>query len=170
MKRIFTTRRLVALAFCLTTSVAACGSMWDHLLGPLKEGRHRIQAVTPADLQRGHDVVACLQTWARANGHPQADYSNVPVDSLVIARVGGDGVIGYADNGKTSFQTDERQNGDTTFINEGVSNTEFVALERHSFVHMAQAAGHPELVGSNGDIHWPPPWDFCQVPRAIVGS
>lgn len=153
-------------AILLLALTMGCGDLYDHLFGPLREGPHRLQATTDADRARGHAVVACLEQWARASGYPAADYSDVRVDSLVIVRVGGDGVIGYY-NG-TSFQTDERQAGDTILINEGVSGTEAVALERHGYVHMAQS--HRELIGADGDIHWPPPWDYCRVPRVIVGS
>ena len=160
-------RRVEIALFCALTTIVACGSMWDHLLGPLHEGPYRIQPTTAADVQRGRDVLACLQAWARANGHPLADYSDVHPESLVIVRVGGDGVIGRS-NG-TTFQTDERQDGDTLFINEGVSGSEFIALEYHGFGHFPQAS-HKELVGADGDIHWPPPWNACHVPRVIFGS
>lgn len=157
-------RRARLLVFCFAVSIVACGSMWDRILGPLREGPHRIQATTAADLQRGHDVVNCLQAWARSNGYPTADYSDVPVDSLRVVRVGGDGIIGYY-NGST-FQTDERQSGDSILINEGVSESEYVGDLRHGFVHMAQAY-HRELIGRDGDIHWSPPFNACRVPLAV---
>lgn len=171
----FSTRRRVVgvllpvyLAIAVGMSaIAGCGSMWDHLLGPLHEGAHRIQATTAADVQRSEDVRGCLEAWARTHGHPGADYQDVDFSKLIIVRVAGDGVIGYY-NG-SSFQTDERQAGDTVLINEGVSGSEFVALERHAAVHKVQSQ-HAELIGADGTIHWPPPWDGCRVPRAIVGS
>lgn len=110
-----------------------------------------------ADTQRVHDVVVCLASW---QGH---DYSDVTASRLVIVRVGGDGVIGYY-NG-SSFQTDARENGDTIFINEGVSESEFVGLVRHEAVHIAQSH-HAELV-RDGNIHWSEPFSACRVPLAV---
>lgn len=143
-----------------------CGALWDRLLGPLKEGAHRIQAVTAADIARGVTVRTCLQGWARANGYPGAEYSDVDIAArLVIVRVGGDGVIGT--EGTSSWQTPARENGDTLFVSEGVPNSLFVAVEYHELVHVVQEH-HRELIGANGDIHWSPPWDFCHIRRSIV--
>lgn len=151
-------RKARLIAFCFAVSIVACGSFWDHLLGPLREGPHRIQPTTAADIQRARDLTACLAGWAGG------DYSDVDVTRLVIVRVGGDGVIGSY-NGAT-WQTVARENGDTIFINEGVDNSTFVGLERHEIVHLVQSY-HRELIGSDGDIHWPAPFNACRVPLAV---
>lgn len=161
-------RRFAILLFCCLTPLVACGAIRDHLLGPLHEGPHRIQATTAADLQRGVTLAACLQGWARANGHANADYTDVDYSRLVIVRVGGDGVIGTDGKGDT-WQTHARENADTIFINEGVSNSEFVGLERHEFVHVTQSY-HRELIGADGNIHWAPPFNACRVLLAVFGS
>ena len=168
------TRRFATL-FWLTVDIAlivlffrfatACNPFF--FLPPFHEGPHRIQAVTPADIQRGQAVEMCLESWVRENGNPEADYSDVDLARLVIVRVGGDGVIGSKDG--TTWQTDARENGDTIFINEGVGTSEFVGLERHELVHLVQSY-HPELIGADRDIHWPPPFNYCQVPLAIFRS
>lgn len=155
-------RRFLPLALFV---LAGCNPFF--FLGNFHEGKHRVQLTTAADTQRVHDVVSCLAQWA------QRDYSKVSASSLVIVRVGNPGVIGVQTNSRgdtvATWQTDARENGDTIFINEGVSASEFVGLERHEAVHVAQA-GHPELIGSNGNIHWAPPFNACRVPIAVFSS
>jgi hypothetical protein len=163
-----TRQRAELLLFLSLTTLVACGAMWDHLLGPLHEGPHRIEPTTVGDIQRGQAVAVCLQSWARANGYASADYRDVDFTRLVIVRVGGDGVIGVY-NGAT-FQVDAREAADTIFMNEGLPGSETIALERHEFVHIVQER-HPELIGTSGDrIHWPPPFDACQVVLAVFSS
>lgn len=133
-------------------------------LPPAREGKHYIQPTTQDDITRGLTVAACLQQWARSNGYPNADYSDVDFTKLVIVRVGDPGVLGWY-NGK-SFLTDEREAADTLFINLGVSASQYAGFSRHGDVHVVQEK-HRELIGSNGDIHWAPPWDYCRVPRVF---
>lgn len=144
---------LIVLFFWIAT---ACNPFF--FLPPFHEGPHRTQPTTAADTLRVHDVVACLGAWATR------DYSDVSASRLVIVRVGGDGVVGSRDG--ATWQTDARENGDTIFVNEGVSESEYVGLLRHEAVHVAQSQ-HRELVGSDGNIHWPPPFTACRVPLAV---
>lgn len=146
--------------------LAGCNPFF--FLPPFHEGPHRIQPTTVADIERGDNVAACLQIWARNSGaNPDAMYYDVDFTKLVIVRVGGDGVIGT--DGKTTWQTDARENGDTIFINEGVSASEFVGLERHELVHLVQSY-HPELEGPVHQLHYAPPFNACQVPLAVFSN
>lgn len=158
-------------AFLFLLFLTACNPFF--FLPNFHEGHHRLQPTTLADIQRGQVVAACLQQWAQANGYPTADYSDVNFTDLVIIRVGGDGVIGVQTNAHgdtiSTWQTDARESGDTIFINEGVSNSEFVGLSRHEDVHITQQK-HRELIGTDGNIHWSPPWNYCGVPLAVFHS
>lgn len=145
------------LVFC-----TGCQLLW--FLPPAVEGKHRIQPLTQGDIDRGTAVAQCLQQWARVNGYPNADYSDVDFHAQVIVRVGSPGVLGIYNGQK--FLTDEREDADTLFISEGVSASAYAGYARHGDVHVVQEK-HPELI-RNGDIHWAPPWDYCRVPRYFV--
>lgn len=154
-------KKLFIISLLLFT---ACNPFF--FLPPYKEGKHYTQPTTQTDITRGQEVAACLQRWAHSNGYPLVDYTDVDFTKLVIVGVGDPGVVGIYN--KATFLVAGRENGDTVFYGLRLSRSsgEFIAIERHEDVHIVQES-HPELEGPNHDMHYPPPFNYCQIPLAI---
>jgi hypothetical protein len=164
--------RRILLTALTCGALSACFNPF-FFLPPLKEGKHYVQPTTQTDIDRGKDVAACLQRWARANGHPDADYSDIDYSKLVIVGVGDPGVIGVEWNARgdtiATYEVAGREQGDSIFVSlRTIRNAHgtFVAISRHEDLHIAQEH-HRELVGANGDIHWSPPFNYCQIPIVV---
>lgn len=177
---LFTSRRRVLVLFGPLAIAAACGLSAIAACNPLfflprfHEGPHHVVPTTAADSQRVRTVQACLTSWARSyfgdrgSNHFNDSLTRVVYDDsvrLVIVRVDGDGII--AMRGRTQWQVDAAEKGDTILLSHWV--TDPVAYIYHEAVHLPQSR-HPELIGAAGDIHWAPPWDYCHVRRAIFSS
>jgi hypothetical protein len=164
---------LTALA---SGALTACNPFF--FLPAFKEGPERVVPTKPEWISRGKNVAGCLQDWAhhyfadRASNHfndslSRVDYSDVTFADLTVAFVGGDGVIGIGPHGET-YQAAGAERADTILFNEATSESsgQFIATMRHEDVHIVQQTHH-ELIGANGDIHWPPPFDYCKIPRVV---
>lgn len=162
---------LYAAGLALCGGLCACQLLF--FLPELKDGKHYTQPTTADDISRGQQVAACLEEWAHyyfsQTAHfndslAHVSYADVDFAKLVIVGVGDPGVAGPNDF------VGGRESGDTVFIPLRTlqkAPMQAIAIKRHELVHIVQQS-HGELIGANADIHWAPPFNYCQIPRYML--